>query len=452
MKSNILFILIDSFRADYFYEHKKSFSTPNIDRLIKKGVYCKQSISCADGTAVAMGGIFTGLYSVNSGISTYKLKSKKPNYFNHLQKLGYNIFTTLPHYAGVDMVLSAYFKQTSNNFQSNFERLDKGYGEDIVRRLDNNNLKEPWFHFLYLGDLHMSNVTRTMEIPKRFDSKEFGENKFERSISLVDYWLGKFLEKIDLESTLVIITADHGDYIPISEKRDQDYIPEFTKSVNVTKKVLPKFLWPAAKRFARKTRTKIQEKRFDEATKNLTELEKRNLRTRAGWYLYDDLVRTPLLFCGSNISEGKLIKNQVGSVDIFPTILDLIGVSQMDEDIDGESFFPLIKDESGRSNPIYLETASVIKDEMLGKMVGIRTPEFKYFRSRESPKERVHLYNLQNDPLEENNLAEINQDMVNNMEQILSNFLVKLNENASEELSPEEANIVESELKRLGYM
>ena len=42
--------------------------------------------------------------------------------------------------------------------------------------------------------------------------------------------------------------------------------------------------------------------------------------------------------------------------------------------------------------------------------------------------------------------------MVNNMEQILSNFLVKLNENASEELSPEEANIVESELKRLGYM
>ena len=452
MKSNILFILIDSFRADYFYEHKKSFSTPNIDRLIKKGVYCKQSISCADGTAVAMGGIFTGLYSVNSGISTYKLKSKKPNYFNHLQKLGYNIFTTLPHYAGVDVALSAYFKQTSNNFQSNFERLDKGYGEDIVRRLDNNNLKEPWFHFLYLGDLHMSNVTRTMEIPKRFDSKEFGENKFERSISLVDYWLGKFLEKIDLESTLLIITADHGDYVPMSEKRDQDYIPEFTKTVNVTKKVLPKFLWPAAKRFARKTRTKIQEKRFDEATKNLTELEKRNLRTRAGWYLYDDLVRTPLLFCGSNISEGKLIKNQVGSVDIFPTILDLIGVSQMDEDIDGESFFPLIKDESGRSNPIYLETASVIKDEMLGKMVGIRTPEFKYFRSRESPKERVHLYNLQNDPLEENNLAEINQDMVNNMEQILSNFLVKLNENASEELSPEEANIVESELKRLGYM
>ena len=39
-----------------------------------------------------------------------------------------------------------------------------------------------------------------------------------------------------------------------------------------------------------------------------------------------------------------------------------------------------------------------------------------------------------------------------NMELILSYFLVKLNVNASEELSDEESRIVESELKRLGYM
>ena len=202
-----------------------------------------------------MGGIFTGLYPVKTGISSYRFNTTKPTFFAHLQKFDYNIFTTLPHYAGVDMVLAAFLKKSGDNFQSNFERLHEGYGEDIIKRLSRNDMKKPWFHFLYLGDLHMSNVTRTMEIPKQFDSEEFGENKFERSISLVDHWLGKFLEKIDLESTLVIITADHGDYIPISEKRDQDYIPEFTKSVNVTKKVLPKFLWPAAKKFAKKTRT-----------------------------------------------------------------------------------------------------------------------------------------------------------------------------------------------------
>jgi arylsulfatase A-like enzyme len=452
MKSNILFLLIDSFRADYFYDHKKSFSTPNIDQMIKKGTYFTQSISCADGTAVAMGGIFTGLYPTNSGINSYKLKSKKPNYFNHLQKLGYNIFTTLPHYAGVDMVLSAYLKQTGNNFQSKFERLDTGYGDDILKRLNIDNSKEPWFHFMYLGDLHMSNVTRTMDIPKQFDSEKFGKNKFERSISVIDYWLGKFLEKIDLESTLVIITADHGDYIPINDVRDHHFIPEFTKSVSIAKNFLPKPLWPLTKKIVKRFRSNIQEKRFNDATKNLTDLEKRSLRTRAGWYLFDDLVRTPLLFCGNNVLNDKLINNQVGSVDIFPTILDLLDLPQIDGDVDGESLVPLLQDESSRSNPIYLETASIEMDDVLGKMVGIRTSEYKYFRSRKSSKKNIHLYNLKNDPLEENNLANTDLKLVKNMELILSNFLVTLDVNASEELSDEESRIVESELKRLGYM
>ena len=36
-KSNILFLGIDSLRADHCYDHKKSYSTPNFDQLIKKG-------------------------------------------------------------------------------------------------------------------------------------------------------------------------------------------------------------------------------------------------------------------------------------------------------------------------------------------------------------------------------------------------------------------------------
>ena len=452
MNSNVLLIVIDSFRADYFYEHKKSYSTPNIDQLIKNGTYFTESISCGDGTAVALGSIFTGLYPFNSGINTFQHKTIKSNYFTHLQKLGYNIFTTVPNYAGIDKMLSTWIKQGGNNFRSNFERLDEGYGNDVIKRLDKNNLKEPWFHFLYLGDLHKSNITQTMDIPKQFNSEKFGENKIERSISIIDNWLGKFLKKIDLKSTLIIITADHGEYIPIEGKRDQDYTPEFTKPVKITKKILPKSLWPFAKKIAKKTRTKIQEKRFDDATKKITELEKRSLRYRAGEYLFDNLVRTPLLFCGNQTDNGKLIKKQVANIDIFPTILDLIGLSQINEKIDGESLVPLLKNELSRSNPIYLETASIVKDEMLGKAVGIRTSEYKYFRLRKSSKEKVHLYDLKNDPLEEHNLVKINPEIVESMELILSNFLIKLDVNASEEISDEEAKKVEDELKRLGYM
>jgi len=138
-------------------------------------------------------------------------------------------------------------------------------------------------------------------------------------------------------------------------------------------------------------------------------------------------------------------------VNIFPTILDLVGLPQMDDQIDGESLVPLLKGESNKSNPVYMETASIVKDELLGKVVGVRTSEYKYFRSRRSPKENIHLYDLKNDPLEKNNLSKINPEIVKNMELILSNFLVKLNVNVSEP-DDEESRLIESELKRLGYM
>ena len=59
-------------------------------------------------------------------------------------------------------------------------------------------------------------------------------------------------------------------------------------------------------------------------TSIIDELEKRNLRTRAGLYLYDDLVHIPLIFAGNHISVKKNIPHQVASIGIFPTILDLM--------------------------------------------------------------------------------------------------------------------------------
>ena len=40
--------------------------------------------------------------------------------------------------------------------------------------------------------------------------------------------------------------------------------------------------------------------------------------------LYDERFKIPLLFLGPNIPSNKIIKQQASSIDIFPTILDLI--------------------------------------------------------------------------------------------------------------------------------
>ena len=59
---NILFLVIDSLRADRIFGDKRTTKTPTIDKLIKDGVYFSQLISTSDVTGTGMGCYFTGVY------------------------------------------------------------------------------------------------------------------------------------------------------------------------------------------------------------------------------------------------------------------------------------------------------------------------------------------------------------------------------------------------------
>jgi arylsulfatase A-like enzyme len=48
MKPNILFLLLDSLRGDKCYGERKSAITPNIDKLIKNGIYFSQTIGSSN--------------------------------------------------------------------------------------------------------------------------------------------------------------------------------------------------------------------------------------------------------------------------------------------------------------------------------------------------------------------------------------------------------------------
>ena len=86
-------------------------------------------------------------------------------------------------------------------------------------------------------------------------------------------------------------------------------------------------------------------------------------------------------------------------------------------------------------------------------VVGIRTDKFKYFRSLTNSKNTVHLYDLQNDPSEDHNLAKTNPEKIKDFEQILSDLRHDENlEETSEKISSDEQNKIEKELKKLGYI
>jgi len=105
-------------------------------------------------------------------------------------------------------------------------------------------------------------------------------------ITLVDKWVGMFLEKVEelglLDNTLIVILSDHGE--PLGEH-------------GIIKKVRP---WP-----------------------------------------YEELSRIPLIIRHPEEGQGRRIKTFVDTTDIMPTILDFLEI-EIPNNIHGRSLMPLI--------------------------------------------------------------------------------------------------------------
>ena len=84
--------------------------------------------------------------------------------------------------------------------------------------------------------------------------------------------------------------------------------------------------------------------------------------------------------------------------------------------------------------------------------VGVRTGNYKYFRSSHNLKENINLYDLKNDPFENNNIAEANEELVARFEQILMEMQKDNFSQDEDEENQEELQKIEYELKKMGYM
>jgi len=441
MKPNIFLITIDSLRIDKTFGENKSSVTPNLDSLIRRGTSFTQAICTADHTGLSLGSLFTSLYPFKSGISYFKFDHGIPNFFNPLQKENYNLHSFVPDLS--------FFKNLTKNFNKNeyyvYDKRDNwlqlagGLGNRILEKLD--QLNEPWFYFIHLMDLHAP-----FYLPEEFDKEEFGDTKYDRMISYIDTWIGKILEKTDLEKSIFILTSDHGDYIPILEE-DLNKI-KIPKAFKKTKKIIPSIISDPILFKLQRTRMNIKLKKLK---KNMTPQQFRTLQKKGDEFLFDELVRIPFILTGFGVPPNLIIEQQVRQVDIFPTLCELIGISSDLGQINGRSLVPLLNKQPLIEEPAYIESGSVSVTE-LGKVMGIRTSNYKYLRSRQDPTKNVTLYDIKNDPNETKNIASLNPQIVKEMENILQKITSDSLIHDSTSITKDESKKIEAELRKLGYI
>jgi len=447
LKPNIFFLLIDSLRADKFYGDKKTASTPTAYNLLKKGIYFEQTISSSDYTVTGIGSIFSGLYPIDAGkrgTSYHKIYSNILNYIDFFKKNGYHSYATMEE----SFTKLGFSDQFENNDQAypRTMQLFNGLGEKIIEMLESNRMKKPWIYFVHIDDLHIP-----VNIPPKYGNLKYSD-RYDIMISEIDSWIKKFLKLIDFENTIIVITADHGDYIPTIDDSSK-LNPKLKKQISKLhlKKNLPSLIY----KFIARTRQKTVHDIRAIQNINASPYEKRSLDNRVAKnrYLYDDVVHVPLLFVGYSIPPTGLISQEVRSIDIFPTLAEIVELPSRDVKIDGRSLVPLFNKQKLDDLPTYLE--STIFDTLLKSAVGhrgIRTSKYKYFRKLDDPNQNVHLFDLENDPLEEQNIATTKPDVVEKMEKTMNQIIQKSTKIEPIEMSDDETKEVEAELKKLGYI
>jgi choline-sulfatase len=118
-----------------------------------------------------------------------------------------------------------------------------------------------------------------------------------------------------------------------------------------------------------------------------------------GVFLYDSTMHIPMILAGPGIPRGKVISQQVRSVDVMPTLVDYLGLSPGNQ-VQGQSLMPAIVDGKGvPAQYSYMETLYPKTHLGWSELRGMRTEEWKLILA---PK--AELYQMKADPTESHNL------------------------------------------------
>jgi arylsulfatase A-like enzyme len=415
---NIILISIDTLRADHLgcYGYSKN-TTPNIDKFSRDSVLFENTIAQAPSTEPAHASIFTSLIPSHHGAFYSDKKPIPQKTVTMAEILKGDGYKTISFNGGGQVAAEFGFDQgfdLYSSFPGRIDHLDKVFIGKVEAVMDwiKNNPNEKFFAFLHTFEVHHP-YTPEKEYLRMFDSSYSGALGGHISRELLANINEGRLE-MSAEDKQHIINAYDGEIF--SMDKAFGVLVDFLKKEGLYENTLIIF-------------TSDHGEEFGE-------------HGRMGWHghaLYDEQLKVPLIIKLMNSRYAStIIGEQTRSLDILPTVLDVLNIPAL-ECFEGVSLFSRFK----KRNRTALFAVSQQDTSGQTHPTSIRTNKWKLYDEK--------LYNLESDPLEQNEVqtgyGRIREELRSELDYILSQKQSE-EENESVDLSEETLKT----LKSLGYL
>ena len=372
---NVVLISIDTCRADrlgcYGYRRKTS---PNIDAVAAEGVIFEHAVTSVPITLPSHSSMLTGtipLYHRVRDNNNYRLDSSNITLAEILRDNGFATGAIIGAFVldslfGLDQGFDSYEDDIEEKKDEPRVYYNERKAEEVTRLANiwlEDHRGDEFFLFLHYFDPHAPYVKH-----KRF-ALPFVKYLYDGEIAYTDRCIGQVINKLkDLnlyDSTLLIITADHGE--SLGQHSEQTH----------------------------------------------------------GFFIYHSTLHVPLIFKVPGGPKGRRIESLAGLIDIVPTVCGLLGIEApgcvQGKDLSASFSTASTPDKSQRF--LYCESLMATKFD-IGPLLGLVNNRWKYIYTAEP-----ELYDLAKNRSETKNMLQRQAEQAGIMQNQLRSILEKSNVN-----------------------
>jgi len=378
----VVLISIDTCRADHIgcYGYSRN-TTPNIDALAREGNLFNHVISPVPLTLPAHSSMLTGTiplyHKVRDNIG-YKLDESYTTLAEMMKTKGFTTAAFIGAYVmdsefGLSQGFDIYDDEIADSGDIS-SAVNERTANQITLLANNwltNHRNDKFFLFLHYYDPHSGYKVHPEFNFQSFIGVQTIRDKYDSEIAFTDHYIGEVINKLKnlglYESTLIIVTADHGE--SLNHQHDE---------------------------------------------------------TGHSYFIYHTTVHVPLIIKIPGVSTSRRFHQTVGLVDILPTICSLTGIEVADH-IQGVDLCSYLENKIPDSNDRHLYCESLTPTIYgAGSLRGLVSNQWKYIHTI-----RPELYNLTEDPHEKTNLLEKHPQQAKALKSDLMDLLGKYEDTAA---------------------